>query len=47
MEGPDVGGGHMAAVNALTITQLRKEISASTEYAAHFHVQVEQRKDRD
>ena len=37
----------MAAAKALTVKKLRKRIYASTEQAAHFHVQVEECKERD
>ena len=45
-DGVEENGGPMAAAKALTIKQLRNYIYASIEYAAHFHVQVEEWKDR-
>ena len=46
-DGAEVGGGAIAAATAFTIKQLRKEICATGEFAVHFHVQGEERKDRD
>ena len=46
-DGADVGGSALAPAKFLTINQCRKDMSASTAYAAHFHVQVEEWKDRD
>ena len=46
-DGVEVDGGAMAAVKSLTTEQLRKDINASIEYAAHFHVKVEEWKDKD
>ena len=45
-DGAEVDGRATAAAKALTIKQLRKDIYASIEYAAHFH-QVEEWKDRE
>ena len=44
--GTEVGGA-MAAAEALTIKQFSKYDYASINYAAHFHVQVEEWKDWD
>ena len=46
-DGAEVDGGTLAAAMALTINQLRTDTFASIAYSAHFHVQVEEWKDRD
>ena len=44
-DGPEMDGRAMAAAKAQTTKQLRKQLYASIECAAHFHVQVEEWKD--
>ena len=46
-DGAEEEGGAMAAAKALTIKQLSREIYASIEDEAHFHVPVEDWNDRD
>ena len=46
-DGADVDGSALAAAKFLTINQCRKDMSASAACAAHFHVHVEEWKDRD
>ena len=46
-DGADADGGQMAAARALAIKLFRKEIDASIELAARFHVQIEEWQNRD